>query len=541
MISQLNKAILVLAIGTLAADASAIKGYSRSSEDAARSIKLASASNTIDKSAQVAPPAPVQQAPKPISTVPILESSKKVYNDESIRRFANVQQQPVQPVVEQAPAAVKSAAPSVVEPVVAPQPQQSAAPTAPVEPEKPVVAPVVPKKEDPIVEPAKVAAAPAQIEARSAIVAPAKPVEKEPEAKVEPQQMPQERSAVVKDEKPIVAEQAPKVAAAAAPVAPEVKPAASQVVVPVAPAVPVQAPVEQPVVKPVAEVPNPIAESVLEAKKSYVAGESANEPLHIEVPAPDPGLVLSEPIDSTTKLLIDLDEHVQTFLPAEQQHQPTAPKEHNLTAGVDYSPPSGKSSAPLVPYSSSNSGDEPIVPPMPSLDGVEKASGAAVAAAASAASAQASAAAPSNSASSSPVSSPSATRQAGQPQNQQQVITQLLDQLDSLQNRIQDTINQLVARRRYVMSALLRPMGTYVRRVRTNLERLQNRVNQLQAAASSVGGPNNQNRPGGFVDAAAIETIRKRIDDISKRISDIVNRIRFSMTPTSAPLNNNGR
>lgn len=93
-----------------------------------------------------------------------------------------------------------------------------------------------------------------------------------------------------------------------------------------------------------------------------------------------------------------------------------------------------------------------------------------------------------------------------------------------------------MARRRYVLSAVITPMGTYVRRVRTNLERLQNRLSALQAAATSMGGGNN--RPGGFVDAAAIENMRRRIDEISKRISDIINRIRFSLTPTSAPLNN---
>lgn len=281
----------------------------------------------------------------------------------------------------------------------------------------------------------------------------------------------------------------------------------------------------------------PEKDSPLEAKKD----EPQAEPAPIELPAPDPGLVLSEPIDSTTKLLIDLDEHVQKFLPAEDKQEPVAPaKDQVLVSGVDYSPagpaeqvPSGKSGVPLAPYSSSGvAADqvEPIVPPLPqAIDKVEKA----------AAAAQGQAAPPA------PQTPQANTRQASsgnhQNQNQQQVITQLLDQLDTLQNRIQDTINQLVARRRYVMSALLRPMGTYVRRVRTNLERLQNRVNQLQAAAQSVGGNQNGQRPGGFVDAAAIETIRRRIDDISKRISDIVNRIRFSLTPTSAPLNSNGR
>lgn len=542
-------AILIASVGlSHLADGSAIKGYAHARpQEEARSIKLGSLNN-LDK--QVKPVAAGQQPVLPVAqaaapSVPILESTKKIYNDETIRRIAYAQQadqlqQQQQPVVPVKQAVV--AAPVVpVEPVVQPQVVPVVAESAP----KPVeqVVPVAPAVPVPV--PAQ--AAPVLVQAE-----PVPALKEQPKlAVVEPKIAPVEPVAVVK---PAASEEIPQPSDRSAPIR-------SSVVQPQAPvalpeSVPVVQPVQQPIVPaqvvpvqsvPVQAVPEVVKESPLMAKKDEVAQV---EPLHIEVPAPDPGLVLSEPIDSTTKLLIDLDEHVQKFLPAEDQQLPAQAKDQQLVAGVDYSPakdvpvaqaaaaspadPTGKSSGPLVPYSSS-SADDTIVPPLPSLDGVEKASSASGGAIVPSV---AGAAAPS--VSSSAASSPSATRQGGhQHQNQQQVITQLLDQLDSLQNRIQDTINQLVARRRYVMSALLRPMGTYVRRVRTNLERLQNRVNQLQAAASSVGG---QNRPGGgFVDAAAIETIRRRIDDISKRISDIVNRIRFSLTPTSAPLNSNGR
>lgn len=529
------------------AEASAIKGHAQPARallEEGRSIKLAQASNNLDKAAKSAVP-----------VTPVLESSKKVYNDESIRRLA---QSPV--FVEDVPAAA-------VAPVVA-------APAVPVQKEPVVAAPTKVYHQEPVVqkvaEPAVVQQAPQvvgkhpessvvvkeapavpvvvpQVVAKSAAApAPEPPKPIETPAVVEPKSAPIEPKAVVVEPKaapiqPKIVPVEPKVEV----VAPVVKPVddlppqseRSAAVVAERPIVEQSAvAAAAPIVPPVAPVAEIIKESPLEAKKDEIAPVvPAVEPLHIEVPAPDPGLVLSEPIDSTTKLLIDLDEHVQKFLPAEdQQQQPAQPaKDQVLVPGVDYSPAStgaeqasGKS-APLVPYSGL---DEPIVPPLPSLDGVEKASSAVSGSAAAAA-----AVAAAN-------SSPSATRQGNNsPQNQQQVITQLLDQLDSLQNRIQDTINQLVARRRYVMSALLRPMGTYVRRVRTNLERLQTRVNQLQAAAVSVGGGNGPNRPGGLVDAAAITTIQRRIDDISKRISDIVTRIRFSLTPTSAPLNSNGR
>lgn len=556
-------------------ESSAIKGHTsaiRSQEDA-RSIKLAQVSNQLDKKAVAAVQSPVNAVVQQ-QTVPILESSKKVYNDESIRRL--VQQSPV--VVEQAAKPVVEVVPAIVEPTKvqqAPVVDIAAAPIVAEKPkEVPVVAPVVAQPLASYIPEQQVAPAVSSIASLVDLVskpatAPVAPkVPEEPSEEIVSKSAPMESSENViakpADQLPAASERSaqirndPSVVAPA--VVPAVVPAVEQPVAspavqvikavelvpvvqvqPAVPIVPVAAPVapiisEPAKVVPVVAVAEPAkqSETPLEAKKeegaSIQPASAGESPLHIEVPAPDPQLVLSEPIDSTTKLLIDLDEHVQKFLPLEDQQQPAQPpKEPTLLAGVDFAPapvePSGKS-APLVPYS-----DESLVP---QVQGDKQA------AAGQPAASPENPISSSGSSQSAGASGNSVARQGAQNQNQQQVITQLLDQLDSLQNRIQDTINQLQARRRYVMSALLRPMGTYVRRVRTNLERLQNRVNQLQAAAVSVGGGNG-NRPGGFVDAAAIDTIRRRIDDISKRISDIVNRIRFSLTPTSAPLNSNGR
>lgn len=576
-----------------AARASAIKGLAPQAvnkDEAIKSVK-----------AVVPEAAPVKSIGSAVQA-PILESTKKIFNDGTIRSRHDAQavaapKSDAVAAAEHKPAVIESIAP-LAQIVPKEQPIVVAAPVA-----------VVAEQKVPIVDAKKIDELPVQSERSSvpAIVAPVhvpvvKPVE------VAPVVQPQQHSQVA-DVAPVVA---PVVVPAVAPVAPVVSAPVDQLVgkkdekvaapvpapapipepipvaapliaepvpvpealvsapvaeqhIPVAPVAPVVsigpvaapqpaasvvtpivherqvvevAPVASPAhvdpaVAPVAAaVPlKPVVEEPLMGKK-----DEASDPLVIEVPEPDPQLVLSQPIDSTTKLLVDLDEHVQKFLPAEDKQAEQAAKEHakeHTIAGVDYSPsqPTGKSSAGVASYASNAGVDDAIVPPLPaSIEGVEKASGVA------------NAAAPASvvSASNGQSSGPSASRQAGHNnQSQQQVITQLLDQLDALQNRIQDTMNQLVARRRYVMSALLRPMGTYVRRVRTNLERLQTRVNQLQAAASSVN--NNGARPGGFVDAAAIESIRRRIDDISKRISDIVNRIRFSLTPTSAPLSANGR
>lgn len=182
----------------------------------------------------------------------------------------------------------------------------------------------------------------------------------------------------------------------------------------------------------------------------------------------DPSVILSDPIDGATKLLIDLNEHVQKYLPSSDDSvdAPTT-SEPQIYGAVD--------------------------------DDLDIAL------------------------------------------TKQDQISTLLDQLDTLQNRIQETINQLVSRRRYVLSAMLRPMVTYVRRVRNNLERLQTRLQAVSAVATSGNNASPGQNPSGpaappGVDSSAIDSIRRRIDEISRRIGDIVNRIRGSLSPVGTGL-----
>lgn len=75
-------------------------------------------------------------------------------------------------------------------------------------------------------------------------------------------------------------------------------------------------------------------------------------------------------------------------------------------------------------------------------------------------------------------------------------------------------------------------MLNYVRRVRVNLERLQNRLQSVQAVATSgqnspPGGAPPANIPG----AAFFNTIRDRINRMTEEIGALVTRIRGSFTP----------
>ncbi|XP_054168176.1 uncharacterized protein LOC128965494 [Oppia nitens] len=112
----------------------------------------------------------------------------------------------------------------------------------------------------------------------------------------------------------------------------------------------------------------------------------------------------------------------------------------------------------------------------------------------------------------------------------------LVTQLDTLQQRIQDTVTELTNRRRYILSAMLRPMLNSVRRIRSNVVRIQTQLTSIQSAAAQVG-----TRPGGAqtlgaADQTAIDSIRKRVDDIQKRISDIIGRISSSLNiPGASP------
>lgn len=77
-------------------------------------------------------------------------------------------------------------------------------------------------------------------------------------------------------------------------------------------------------------------------------------------------------------------------------------------------------------------------------------------------------------------------------------------------------------------------MLNYVRRVRINLERLQNRLQSVQAAATSGQSPptaGSTNQPTNGPGAAFFTTIRDRVNRITEEIGALVSRIRGSFTP----------
>lgn len=125
----------------------------------------------------------------------------------------------------------------------------------------------------------------------------------------------------------------------------------------------------------------------------------------------------------------------------------------------------------------------------------------------------------------------------------QEQLTQMISQINGLTEQIETTVADLVARRRYVTAAMLRSMLNYVRRVRVNLERLQNRlqtvvnVATVQAAPGSAGAAAVQ--PSGGISSGFLTTISDRVNRITEEIGSLVSRIRGSFSPvgpTGAPL-----
>jgi len=218
-----------------------------------------------------------------------------------------------------------------------------------------------------------------------------------------------------------------------------VSPVIAESVVPAA--VPVPAAIEEPVVPVVPVVKEVVYEEVKVEKNSQ-----------------DPGVILSEPIDKATKLVIDLDEHLRKYLPADDEVPTTA---------------------------------TPVVYAPGEIVGEDE--------------------------------QPTIVRQ-----NQ---MTALIDQVNRLAESIENTITDLVARRRYVTAAMLRSMLNYVRRVRVNLERLQNRLQSVQAVATSGQNAPQGGLPAGVPGTAFFNTIRDRINRITEEIGSLVTRIRASFTP----------
>jgi len=118
-------------------------------------------------------------------------------------------------------------------------------------------------------------------------------------------------------------------------------------------------------------------------------------------------------------------------------------------------------------------------------------------------------------------------------QRQQDQIQALIDQVNNMGTTLETTITDLVTRRSYVTAALLRSVLNYNRRVRVSLERLQNRLQSLQVAATATqnsagSGSGNAGAPPAPVTPSAqvINTIRDGINSITAQITSLVNRVR---------------
>jgi len=201
----------------------------------------------------------------------------------------------------------------------------------------------------------------------------------------------------------------------------------------------------------------------------------AVDDVRVEKNSQDASVLLSEPIDKTTKLILELDEQIRKYLPAEDE---------SLTTVI-----------PAIIYS----GD---------------------------------------------VSEPVEVDPISQTERQNQMQS-LIDQVNRLAESIENTITDLVSRRRYVTAAMLRSMLNYVRRVRVNLERLQNRLQTVQNVATvgqqapPVAGSSNQ--PSNVPGTQFFNTIRDRVNRITEEIGALVSRIRGSFTPgIPAPSTPNG-
>lgn len=139
---------------------------------------------------------------------------------------------------------------------------------------------------------------------------------------------------------------APPVVAAVVPtksevVAPEVPvlPVVPVVVVPVVPAaapVPIVADPVVPVVV-AAAVPKPVVvpEQVPVVPVVETVAKAAVDEVHAEKNAQDASGILNEPIDKATKLVIDLDEHLKKYLPAEDEIVAAPTTAPHIYAGSD--------------------------------------------------------------------------------------------------------------------------------------------------------------------------------------------------------------
>ncbi|XP_053204763.1 uncharacterized protein LOC128394172 [Panonychus citri] len=118
-------------------------------------------------------------------------------------------------------------------------------------------------------------------------------------------------------------------------------------------------------------------------------------------------------------------------------------------------------------------------------------------------------------------------------QNEQ--IAGMVDQIEMTIHNLDQSIEDLMANRRYMTAAMMRSMRSYLRGVQNNLQRLQNRLRALQAVASSASAPPADDGSGtaGYPSNAFFESLRVRVNRITTDITNLMNRMRSTLVSST--------
>ncbi|KAF7489227.1 hypothetical protein SSS_10621 [Sarcoptes scabiei] len=124
--------------------------------------------------------------------------------------------------------------------------------------------------------------------------------------------------------------------------------------------------------------------------------------------------------------------------------------------------------------------------------------------------------------------------------NPDQIIT-LIDNLSDLDRKLQVTFQDLQLRRRFVLGAMIRQMQNTVRRIRSNVYRIQTTLNAAGNVATQpplisirpilqiVSVPTESTSQTLQSNKEIVEQIHERIDSVSSKISEIVTRLNISL------------
>ncbi|XP_074600763.1 uncharacterized protein LOC141854837 [Brevipalpus obovatus] len=132
-----------------------------------------------------------------------------------------------------------------------------------------------------------------------------------------------------------------------------------------------------------------------------------------------------------------------------------------------------------------------------------------------------------------PPSAPAPASVAANPPTRQdgEQLAPMINQIENTLQSLDQTINDMMANRRYMSAAMMRSMRTYLRGVQTNLVRLQNRVRQLQAVTTTGQGQGDQSgSPGGASSLGLpnnifFDSLRDRINRITNDITSLMFRM----------------